>query len=260
MYRPLMKRKVLVASMLASLTLTLLTISGTVASASKAKHPTQSAPTVELLPVTSCTTAYGAGNPHPYVATKLPVAGPTHGLSVYSNGMITVLAPSGWSCDALVAADGGSRLDVYPPGHSGYGGDGAPKGAEAVQLDTEYTGHLPGAFFICGLFPDSAAGTEVRQNQMSCSGLPVGEHERFLTPDIIEFSDPAGVAGSGAGSGGSLASVGLAVYPQVTPATQSINVSKLSCTLPKRLAPLCAQIEEDYLIRDAPVYTGYNGG
>jgi hypothetical protein len=70
-------------------------------------------------------------------------------VSFYSNGRLTVLAPSGWACTALVAGDGGQKLDVYPPGKPDYASELAPKGAELVEIQGEYTGHIPGAQLVC---------------------------------------------------------------------------------------------------------------
>jgi hypothetical protein len=210
-------------------------------------------PAVNVLPVISCPTTFGVGsNPHPFVARRLPTSSPGRGLTFYSNGLITVLGPSGWTCGALVAADGGQKLDVYPPGRPGYSTTLAPKGAALVEVTAEYTGHLPGAEVVCALFPHSAAAAEVKAAALPCPAA-AREERTSLTSDVVTFRDPAGVTGAGAGSGGRLTSSGAGVYPQLGSGSQaSVNVSLLSCTLPKKSASLCGAILRDFVVRDQP--------
>jgi len=213
---------------------------------------------ITVLPVVSCPTSYGAGGrTGVFVAKSLPADTTQRGLRFYSNGLNTVLAPAGWRCGSLVAADGGQVLDVFPPGKPNDSTELVPKGSEVVQVAVDYTGHLPGGELICGLFPHSAAAAAVRSSGgPGCVGGTSRERLVDLTKDITTFVDPAGVTGMGAGSGGALSSVGAGVYPQVVPTPQSIDVALLSCTLPKREARLCTAIEGDFLIRYAPVDEG----
>jgi hypothetical protein len=215
---------------------------------------------VTVISVLPCSTSYGAGNGSgPFVARGLPAATTVHGLEFYSNGLLTVLGPAGWACSALVAADGGQKLDVYPPGKPDYSTHSIPKGASAVEIDGEYTGHLPGAGSVCGFFPHSAAAKDEKNGGFTC-GLPANEKTTSLTSDIVRFTDPAGVAGNGAGSGGSLASVGAVVYPLLPGASDaSVNVELVSCTLPKKSTSLCSAIVNDFLVRYPPSYFGSQG-
>ena len=74
---------------------------------------------------------------------------------------------------------------------------------------------------------------------------------------MVQFSDPAGVTGTGAGSGGSLASSGAAIYPQLSFGDDSsVDVSELSCTLPKNSTSLCPAILGDFLVRNPPTFEG----
>jgi len=212
---------------------------------------------VAVLPVAACPTTYGANNLNAFVPTELPTAETVHGLEFYSNGLLTVLGPAGWACSALVAADGAQRLDVYPSGQSDLSVTNVPPGSEVVQLDSDYTGHGPGAQLICPLFPNSPAVT-FYAGALPCPTLPSTESTQRLTDDVVAFRDPSGVRGTGAGSGGPLSSVGDAVYPQVKPAEPSdgVTVSVLSCTLASDLDSLCGSIQADFLTRDAPAYSG----
>ncbi len=233
-------------------------IGGTPASAAT-RHELKGAvlakPSLRVLPVVPCTTTYGAGSPpSPFVARQLPATTSIRDLRFYSNGRITVLGPAGWTCGALVAADGGQRLDVYPPGKPNYSTMLAPKGAELVEVQVDYTGHIPGASLVCPLFPGSAAAPVLKESGFGCQRATNEKTER-LTPDVVAFTDPPDVTGSGTGSGGSLTSVGAAVYPQLSQGSDaSVHLSLLSCTLPRSDRSVCGAIEGDYLVRNAPVY------
>ena len=217
-------------------------------------------PFVTTLPVTPCVTSYGAGTRHPFVARRLPAGAGSAGLSFYSNGLLTVLAPAGWSCSALVAADGGERLDAYPPGSPDLGTRDAAPGTELVQIDGEYTGHGPGALFICPLFPNSPAA-RFMQGSPPCPKAPPGQLASPITADIVGFRDPPGTRGTGAGSGGALVSTGAAVYPQVGSPEPAggVPVYVLSCTVDAARARLCPAVEADFLVRYAPSYGGAGG-
>jgi len=227
------------------------------------EHAVQSnTPVLGVLPVISCTTTYGAPpSGTPFVAHQLATTTAVRGLSYYSNGRITMLGPAGWACSALVAADGGQALAVYPPGKPDYTAVPILKGAQVVQVFTDYTGHIPGADLVCGFFPHSAAASYVASGGESCTTPPAGQKATTLTPDVVTFSDPPGVSGAGSGSGGSLTSVGAAVYPQLAyGATDSVDVSLLSCTLPANQSTLCRAIEGDFLVRNTPSYIPQNSG
>jgi hypothetical protein len=215
-----------------------------------------------VLPVVPCPTTFGAQPSYPFVPRQLPTAGLSRGLSFYSNGMLTILAPAGWACAALVAADGGRRLGAYPPGQRDASLTPAQPGTRVVQLDADYTGHGPGAQLVCPLFPQSPAATFLQGVSPPCPATPSGETRAHLTDDVVTFDDPSGVHGTGAGSGGSLVSIGAVVYPQVkSPEPQGgVNVAVLSCTLPNDLASLCQAIQTDFLVRYSPAFAGSPSG
>jgi hypothetical protein len=221
-----------------------------------AKQVAAAAPSLIVLPVISCTTTYGAPpSGQPFVARQLPATSAAKGLSFYSNGQVTVLGPSGWSCGALVTGDGAQKLDVYPPGRPDYSQTNAPKGASLVEVQAEYTGHIPGADLVCALFPHSAAASSASSGGESCPPTSPTEKTTQLTPDVLGFTDPPGTAGTGTGSGGALTSTGAVVYPQLPFADpSSVNISLLSCTLPKKSSALCTPIEQDFLTRNPPRY------
>ncbi len=176
------------------------------------------------------------------VARQLPADTSARGLNFYSNGLVTVLGPAGWACGALVAGDGGQKLDVYPPGQPDDSTTIAPKGAAVVEVDADYAGHLPGAEEVCAQFPHSEAASEVRSAGSPCPAH-AGRRTSTLTDDVVTFTDPPRITGTAAGSGGALISAGAVVYPQLPFASNdSVDVSLLSCTLPKNSASLCCAI------------------
>jgi hypothetical protein len=213
--------------------------------------------TSSVLPVVSCPTTYGVDlNTKPFVPHQLPTSTIVGGLSFYSNGRLTVLGPAGWVCSALVAADGGQSLDVYPAGEPDLSTGEVSPGTPVVQVVGEWTGHGPGAQLICPLFPASAAVTFLN-GAPPCPTIPSGERIIRSTDDVVRFEDPAGLRGSGAGSGGPLVSRGAAVYPQMNPEPAGgVTVAILSCTLPPAQAGLCDGIEADFVVRNAPAYDG----
>jgi len=121
----------------------------------KVKQAAQSSTSlIGELPVISCTTTCGAPpNGTPFVAHQLVTNTAVRGLSYYSNGQITVLGPAGWACSALVAADGGQSLAVYPAGKPDYTATSVPKGAQIVEVFADYSGHIPEADLVCAFFP-----------------------------------------------------------------------------------------------------------
>jgi len=247
-------------AVMVGLTLSLLDLATAGAASAKSDRIKASSTVVAVLPVVSCSTSYGVGSgSNPYVPRQLPAATSVRGLSFYSNGLITVLGPAGWTCGALVAADGGQRLDVYPPGQPDYATHEAPKGAALVQVDRDYTGHGPGAEDVCALFPHSGAASFVNSSGLPCPTPPARESHVQLTDDVLTFSDPSGVAGTGAGSGGTLVSMGAVVYPQVGSGAASVNIALLSCSLPRRYSSVCDAVRSDFLIRNPPSYTGPGG-
>jgi hypothetical protein len=228
-----------------------------------ATHTARSSPSsIGVLPVISCTTTYGAPpSGAPFVAHQLATTAAVRGLSYYSNGQITVLGPVGWACSALVAGDGGQALAVYPPGKPDYTAVPIPKGAQVVEVFADYTGHIPGADLVCGFFPHSAATSYVTSGGETCTPPPARQKAMTLTSDVVTFTDPPGVSGAGAGSGGALTAVGAVVYPQLADADpDSVDVDELSCTLPASEASLCRAIEGDFLVRNPPAYVPQNSG
>jgi hypothetical protein len=207
-----------------------------------------------VVPVVSCPAALGAQGPAaPGVPGGITATLPSGGdqLRFYSDGFVTLLAPSGWSCAGVEAADGGQSLSVFPAGQ--------PDPLTAKQLRAsavgvtailDHTGHGPGAQLVCGLFPGTRAA-RLAAATGGCARRPGREQVKRPRAGVVTFVDPPGVKGSGEPSGGRARAVGAARYPRRRPEPSSVNVAKVTCTLGSTLTALCPGIVEDFLARDA---------
>lgn len=194
----------------------------------------------QVLDVVTCPTTFGtdAGESTP-VPKHLSVALPKRvaaRLAFYSNGRITFLAPKGWSCDGLVAADGSEQLQAYsgtvPPKPGG-------KVGQSVLVVSDYTGHGPGAQLVCPYFPDSQAAHFFGPDGPACPALPEGRIVQHETDDIATFTDPVGT-------------VGEVVYPQVPDDSLAVPVTYAECTIRGARKSLCTPILDDLLARRPP--------
>ncbi len=196
----------------------------------------------QVLDVVTCPTTFGAdaGEPTPAQPKHLAVALSKRvaaRLAFYSNGRITFLAPKGWSCDGLVAADGSEQLQAYPPGKAPKPGG---KVGESVLVVSDYTGHGPGAQLVCPYFPDSAATDFFGPEGPACPALPERRIVQHETDDIATFTDPVGT-------------VGEVVYPQVPDdASIGVPVTYAECTIRGARTTLCTPILDDVLARRPP--------
>ena len=177
-------------------------------------------------------------------------------VTFYSDGVHTLLAPSGWTC-ALVQRDasgqgisttttegtgGGSAttttqlgvptsgqgaaistpdsttLAVYPSNSPNPPTTGPPApGTEGVFATWATTGSNAGVDLVCPLFAIPSWQTQ----SAGCStNKPSGELTNVLTPDVIAVIDPAGVVGSLAASGGQTVASGVILFPQIPSAME----------------------------------------
>jgi len=196
--------------------------------------------------VMGCDTQLGLGSTTdttavPKAVTARVSATVARRLTAYSSGALTALGPKGWACDAIIGADGGTNLRIFPKGKPP-SDDPDAKVGESVQVDGEYTGHGPGARLVCPYFPDSAAARFFGDEGPACPALPEG---RVVTPtsspDVVRFHDAVGT-------------VGEVVYPQVAQEpTSGEVVTYAECTLTGRRHSLCTPILADVLRRRPPV-------
>jgi hypothetical protein len=206
------------------------------------------------VPVVSCRAELGApGEAPPRTPAKLAVAvdaRDSNRVRFYSDGFATVLAPKGWSCAGLEAADGSQSLSVFPVGQlDPTKGGPLPAGAEGVTALLDYTGHGPGAELVCGLFPGTQAARLAGETG-GCPAVPSREQVTRPTADVTTFFDPAGVKGSGVPSGAKNAAVGVVLFPHLSPEPGSVNVAKVTCTAPASLSSVCALVVANFVARE----------
>jgi hypothetical protein len=194
------------------------------------------------IPVVKCATVFGVSAPARHVPRTLSVsaAGPTHGLVAYTNTQIFLIAPRGFRCSGLVAADGGSQVIAWAPGepkptpHSHGAGltltiDPACAGCRADDACPFFTQFARQLGFPCG------------------AGVPAGEAIVRRSPSLALFEDPPGVAGSGWPSGGADPAngvVGIHGHP-----VGDALVYRSTCTLPAADHAICTESLNDVIAR-----------
>jgi hypothetical protein len=160
----------------------------------------------------------------------------------YSNGFISMLAPAGWSCSGLAAADGGQGLDAYPSGQAPSAlqiPTGTPSNALAVSVQIPSQGTGPASQLACPYFPTAATGSGV-----PCQTPPPGEIVHRGGANFVEVQDPPGVAGLLTPSGGPDPANGVVVWN----ATDAYAAEAV-CTLPEQERELCTVVLNDFLAR-----------
>lgn len=208
------------------------------------------------LPLVECVTGTGTGSaPKPLPPTKaMSVPGSMSGrLAAYTDdqGELYLVAPLGWACQASVGADGNDSIAVYPPGEVGTSefalGHTWPKSAQAVTGDL-----LPACYacFVgqaCRFFPAAEHDlVRVYGSQLSCSRIPTGEGVSRVSPTVVAFADPPGVAGTGEPSGGEYPAVGVVTFKQGS-GTVTYGSATETCTLPKSDRAECTAVIDAFV-------------
>jgi len=151
-----------------------------------------------------------------------------------------------------MAAQGGTTLAVYPANDPMPPTSGPPApGTEGIFATWASTGSNAGIDLVCPFF--TIPSWQVQQAGCS-TAKPFGETTNVLTPDVTQVTDPAGVVGSLAGSGGQGAVTGVVLFPQIPSAVQygsSVAVDAESCSLSD--AVLCPTVLSDFEVREFPV-------
>ncbi len=207
-------------------------------------------------PVVACTTDAGAplgdGGWKPSILLAPIPTALVGKVEFYSDGLRTVLAPSGWSCAQTQPATGASGLAVYPPNDPNppVTGPAAP-GTEGVFATFDSTADVAGIALVCPYFTVATWQSE----EAKCTGAkPAGEQSSMPTPDVVAITDPEGVVGSLEGSGGPGPVTGAVIFPQIASAVTdgtSVAVAEESCSLPD--PSLCATVLSDFEVREFPV-------
>jgi serine/threonine-protein kinase len=218
------------------------------ASGSRPAVSSGTAVTSALLPVMACPSTYGAGGvpPAAYPSAErmaLP-AGLAGKVALYSDqgrSARPALGPAGWGCSVQVAADGSLVVSVFPPGESATG----PMLVEAYRVPA-CVGCMYDA--VCPLIP--YAGKIFGSGLGSCpAGRVPGEVVTWLAGpkayatrgfDVVGFTDPPGVHGYGAASGGAYPAHGVLLFTWA--GAGSYAVSEMSCTVAPKYEATCKEI------------------
>jgi Domain of unknown function (DUF4850) len=213
-----------------------------------ATSPSTTVPTTESasLSVVTCPTSFGYPTPTPAtlpasVAVTIPrsLSGQ---LSVYSDtqGEMKLVGPSGWTCQALIGADGSEGEVVTEPGETvppmWSGGWPLSPDSTVQAIMGSQSSACAGCTVgqACPLF-SAAVTAYANEFGQSCSSRPASEAVQPINSDIVSFEDPPGVTGDGIPSGGRNPSNGVMTYYPVNE-----NGSWLeTCTLPTTEKDLC---------------------
>lgn len=211
-------------------------------------------------PVVACTTASGDSlGSQGWKPSILLAPIPTSligKVQFYSDGVHTLLGPSNWSCSQVQSPTTGSGLVVYPSSDPNPPTSGPPAaGAEGVFAAFDTTGDPQGIAMVCQFF---TIPSWQQQEAPSCSAAkPGGEQTSMPTPDVASVTDPAGLVGFLAGSGGPYPATGTVIFPQAVPQVaygSGVNVAEESCSLSD--AALCPTVLSDFDVREFPVPSG----
>jgi hypothetical protein len=210
-------------------------------------------------PVVACTTSSGqpleAGGWSPTILLAPIPTALVDKVEFYSDGVHTVLGPSGWTCSQEIEDQGDTGLVVYPSGTDPPAALPAA-GSEGVFALYDNTGSVPGISQVCPYFTIPSW----QQNEAHCSGTkPAGEQTSNPTPDVVTIIDPPDVTGTLEGSGGDHAVSGAVIFPQSMAAVtygSSVDIAVESCSL--IATSLCPTIISDFEVREFPVPVAAN--
>ena len=155
-------------------------------------------------------------------------------LAAFGDGQGVVLAPVGWTCWALVDA-GRATWSLSSPDR-----------VEEIYAEIDSADPADALALACPLF--AAALARSQPTGADCEPPPVGEVDRVLSSEMISFTDPLGVAGTGMGSGAGLESDGLVWYHSDG---QQVQAATISCMAAGSDHELCAPIL-DYFASTMP--------
>jgi hypothetical protein len=201
------------------------------------------------LPVVVCPTHFGIKPPPPVAEPRSRTVRVPRGLraslAVYtdSEGVMALVAPSGWACDALIAADGSSDVAVFPRGERLPDGPLPRTSAVQAVYGTQTSACVGCTLFqACPLFAD--ASRTLRSDGFGpCPARPAAEEVTPLGAGLAGFADPPGVSGAGHPSGGRYPARGVMTYH---PHAQDGSWAE-TCTLPASDTTECEAILNVYL-------------
>jgi hypothetical protein len=202
------------------------------------------------LPLFSCDTTYGiagtkAARLPNYVREMIP-RGNSGKLAVFADaqGIMELVGPSQWGCDASIGADGTSTLFISPIGSTNHNGALA-----SSSTSEQISGSQTSACVSCGLgqacplFAVAAQQYQTDYQQGCPSSAPASESITQLTANVVEFTDPPGVHGDGNPSGGAYAARGAMTFSS----GQIVTSWMETCVLPANQQSLCSASVHDFV-------------
>jgi hypothetical protein len=202
---------------------------------------------ITLVPLVKCPTGDGVGRAPVVLPPTLAVAispGAGSRLSFYGDdeGLLHIIGPRGWACQAGVGVDGDVIVNVFPRGEI-KGQDVLPASAEAVSGSLEFNCHGCALDEACPLFP-AAKRLDGTDDQGGCSPRPGREVVYRVSPTIVAFLDPPWVKGDGYPSGGPYPANGVMSYLSDE---DSAHTYWETCTLPTADHGLCTVALNEFL-------------
>lgn len=217
------------------------------------------------LPIEECPSTYGTGSSPPtrYPATmslSLPLSVvPKVGLySDSTRSVQPILAPASWSCSVSVGADGSTVISVFPPGQADPL-SGTVKTTSAPANARFVTAYSPSACqgciasLVCSLFPQAAQ--QLGYSGQTCASTPPQEQDTFSGGSeadgfgTVGFTDPAGIKGTGTGSGGTYAAIGTLRFG-ITNGSDVAQAVTLTCVLPPSDSGVCNAANLVFITQD----------
>jgi hypothetical protein len=190
-----------------------------------------SAPSVLPVSVTTCLSGLAAqGSAPPAAPTSMNApAALAPDVGGYSDGLISMLAPAGWTCSGSNGADGNMLLGISPASSS-QASD--PVGVSAFVASA---GLGPAIYQACPYFATAAATAS--QRGIPCQKPPGGEIVHQGGANFVEIQDPPAVSSG-------YPTNGVVVWDLSTEYS-----ARAVCTLPEQQHAVCTAVLNDFLDR-----------
>jgi len=154
-----------------------------------------------------------------------------------------LVGPKGWDCRAFLAADGSGDVIVHPTGESLGPVDGSWTAQElaAARAEPGITGSQTSACVscrlgqACPLFASAARDFESYLGRPCPTRPAAKETIDPLSPGVVAFQDPPGVAGTSPFSGGPYPADGVMTYHSGDDNGSWVDI----CTLPASQHAVC---------------------
>jgi hypothetical protein len=168
-------------------------------------------------------------------------------LGVYEDnqGIMRLLGPRGWNCNASYGADGSGGVAVYPPGQAVSEATAfTPSDAEGVVADETSACTVCREGQACPLFSVAASDYQQDYNGPCPASRPATEAVEQISPGVLGFLDPPGVAGDGVPSGGPYPANGVMTYYSGDESGSWLD----TCTLPTSEHQLCTVVLNQFVL------------